>query len=93
MELATLKTYMRVDYDDDDVLIQMLLDAVLDEMEELIPAFDREKITNRQKLLICVYVKDLYDNRDRMEKGTAGSNEKVRFAVQSLILKEKLRNA
>lgn len=87
MELEKLKEYLRVDYDDDDEIIQLMLDAVIDEMEELIPSFQRDSPTNRQKLLICTYVKEMYDNRDR----TTASQEKVRFAVQSMMLKEMLR--
>lgn len=87
MELNQVKTYIRVDYDDDDSIIQMMLDAVLDEMEELIPKFDRASPTNRQKLLICAYVKEVYDQRGNM---TADA-EKMRYAVQSLMLKEMLR--
>lgn len=63
MELEELKCYIRVDYDDDDAIIKLMFEAVLDEMEELIPKFDRSKPTNRQKLLIYAYVKELYDQR------------------------------
>lgn len=97
MGLDELKCYIRVDYDDDDDLIRLMLDAVLDEMDELIRGFDREHPTNRQKLLICAYVKELYDARDLVE-GKTGSKQKetlgaerMRFVVQSMMLKEKLR--
>lgn len=87
MELEELKMYLRVDYDDDDAIITLIRDAVLDEMQELIKGFDREKPTNRQKLLICMYSKELYDKREQMTEKT----EKIRFAVQSLMQKEMLR--
>lgn len=87
MELDELKSYIRVDYDDDDGIIRLMLDAVLDEMEELIPKFNRESPTNRQKLLICAYVKEVYDQRGN----TTTNSEKIRYAVQSLMLKEMLR--
>ena len=69
-------------------------DAVIDEMKELIPSFDPEKPTNRQKILICSYVKELYDHRDRMYnngKITSDSTERIRYAIQSMMLKETLR--
>ena len=53
MDLELVKEYLRVDFPDDDGTIQMILDAVMDEMQELIPAFDRTAPTSRQKLLIC----------------------------------------
>lgn len=87
MGLKEIKQYLRVDYTDDDSLIEMMLDAVVEEMTELIPTFDPNKPTNRQKLLICAYVKELYDQRGN----TTTSPEKIRYVVQSLLLKEMLR--
>jgi len=85
--LKEAKEYLRVDYDDDDTIIQLMLDAVLDEMEELIPKFDRAKPTNRQRLLIFSYIKELYDGRGN----TTPSQEKLRYSIQSMMLKEMLR--
>lgn len=94
MSLKELKQYLRVDYTDDDSMIELMHDAVIDEMKELIPSFDPEKQTNRQKILICSYVKELYDHRDRMYnngKNTSDSTERIRYAIQSMMLKETLR--
>lgn len=92
MELTEVKDYLRVDYDDDDALINLMYDAIMDEMRELIPKFDADNLTNRQKLLILAYVKELYDNRGEMSRAiSANAAEKVRFAVRSMMLKEMLR--
>lgn len=88
VSLKEVKQYIRVDYTDDDALIELLIDVVTDEMQELIPKFDPENPTNRQKLLILSYVKELYDRRDRMSGDTA---ERMRYVVQSMLLKEMLR--
>nr|DAF92309.1 MAG TPA: head tail connector [Myoviridae sp. ctBvM24] len=88
MGLTELKQFLRVDYDDDDVIIQMIRDAVLEEMKDVIPGFDEKELTSRQKILVCLYVKELYDKR---EQTTTQSEEKVRFAVQSMMLKERLK--
>lgn len=87
MNLEELKAYCRIDYDDDDEVIKLIYGAVLEEMKELIKDFDPDALTSRQKLLICLYVKDAYDHRDR----TTPTDEKVRFAVQSMMLKERLK--
>lgn len=87
MELEELKAYCRIDYDDDDEVIKLIYEAVLEEMTDLIKDFNPEALTNRQKLLICMYVKEACDNRDR----TAPTDDKVRFAVQSMMLKERLK--
>ena len=87
LELKTVKEYLRVDYSDDDEILWIMHDAVIDEMKELIPAFDEQNITNRQKLLILTYIKELYDNRDQMTE----KDQDVRYAVRSMMLKEMLR--
>lgn len=87
MKLEEIKQYIRVDYDDDDSLILLIYGAVIDEMKELIDDFDEENITNRQKLLILSYIKEIYDNRDR----TVSKPDNIRYTVQSLLLKEMLR--
>lgn len=94
MGIETVKNYLRVDYDDDDELILLMLDAVLDEMSELIKDFNRDAPTNRQKLLILAYVKELYDSRGKITtSNVAASNgqERMRYVVQSLMMKELLR--
>lgn len=94
MSLEEIKQYIRVDYTDDDSLIKLMIDAVVDEMQELIPKFDPENPTNRQKLLICSYAKELYDKRDRTYnngKVSSDSTERIRYTVQSMLLKEMLR--
>lgn len=84
MRIETLKQYMRVDYDDDDELIELFLNTVLDEMTEQIPDFNRDSPTNRQKVLIMVSVKELYDNRDKR----ADKPELLRTAISSMLIKE-----
>lgn len=87
LELKTVKEYLRVDYSDDDEILWIMHDAVIDEMKELIPAFDERNITSRQKLLILTYIRELYDNRDQMTE----KDQDVRYAVRSMMLKEMLR--
>lgn len=84
MRIELIKQYMRVDYDDDDEIIKLLLDTVLDEMTEQIPDFNRESPTNRQKILIMTSVKELYDNREKR----AEKPETLRTAISSMLIKE-----
>lgn len=87
MRLEVVKQYLRVDYDDDDAIIKLLLEAVNAEMCELIPGFDAEKPTARQQILILASVKELYDDRaKRTEKP-----EYLRAAISSMLIKEMFR--
>lgn len=67
--IATCKTYCHIDYDDDIEILELMFDTTLDEMTELIPNFDRNNLTSRQKLLAFMSVKELYDNRDCVRCG------------------------
>lgn len=82
--VETCKTYNHIDYDDDVEIIELMLDVALEEMTELIPKFDPFNITSRQKLLVLVSVKELYDNREKYQKDTKG----MATAVSSMLLKE-----
>ncbi len=42
MSLKELKQYLRVDYTDDDSMIELMHDAVIDEMKELISSLIRK---------------------------------------------------
>lgn len=82
--LSECKTFCRIDYEDDEDIIRLMLDATLEELQELIPGFDPNALTARQKLLIYVTVKDLYDNREKY-----GDNSKqLSRAISSMLLKE-----
>ena len=78
------KMYSHIDYDDDDEIVELIFDTTLEEMEDLIPSFDRYAMTNRQKLLTCSCVKELYDNREKYQKET----RTLTNAVSSMLLKE-----
>ena len=84
MELEYIKNFIRVDYDDDDEIIKLMYNATLQEMAELIPDFNTEQPTYRQKILILTSIKELYDDRT---KRTA-KPEQLRAAISSMLLKE-----
>lgn len=84
MELEYIKNFIRVDYDDDDEIIKLMYNATLQEMTELIPDFNAEQPTYRQKILILTSIKELYDDRT---KRTA-KPEQMRASISSMLLKE-----
>ena len=83
--IATCKTYCHIDYDDDIEILELMLDTIVsEELMELIPNFDRNNLTSRQKLLAFMSVKELYDNRDKYRSDT----KTLSAAVSSMLLKE-----
>lgn len=83
--LTLAKAYARIDYtDDDDALLPLLIEATVQSQEELIPGFDADNMTARQRLLAIMTVKSLYDNREKY--GTA--QDRLRGAASSLLVSE-----
>lgn len=78
------KKFSRIDYDDDDDIIKIMIDTTIESMSELIPNINTENLSSRQSLLLFVSVKDLYDNREKFSKDT----RMVQHAVSSMLLKE-----
>ena len=85
--LEACKKYSRVDYEDDDDIMELMIDSSLESMGELIPNFNPENLSARQYLLLMVSVKDLYDNRELYSKDT----KRMQTAVSSMLLKEMYR--
>lgn len=82
MELT--KKYCRIDYDDDEDIVKMMVEAVFEKMGELIPNFNPYAMTSRQKILIMKFVKEQYDNLDAYHQ----SDKKLSNATSSMLLSE-----
>lgn len=83
-QLAALsKKFARIDYTDDD-LVEIMVEAVLESMGEVIPGFDADAITSRQKVILFKSVKDLYDDREKYGK----EKQQLKIAAASMLLSE-----
>lgn len=82
--LADCKKYNHIDYEDDEDIIELMIDVSIEEMVELIPNFDADNLSKRQRLLLLISVKDLYDNREMYGK----DRKTMQTAVSSMLLKE-----
>lgn len=87
MELDEIKDFLNVYDSVDDKYIELIKNAVLDEFKELIPKFNRENMTSRQKLLLLFYIQEFYDNRSLY----ANNRKKMRSSISGMILNEKYR--
>lgn len=81
---AKTKKFCKIDYDDDEDIIQIMIEAVFEKLMELIPGFDPYNMTNRQKLLVMGFVKDQYDNTDVYLE----EDKKLSPAFSSMLLSE-----
>lgn len=82
--VAQTKKYCRIDYDDDEDILEMMVAASLEKLGELIPNFNPYQMTGRQKLLAMAFAKDLYDHPDAYQ----GNDKKLSNSVSSMLLNE-----
>jgi len=86
VDLEKTKEWLRVDYEEDDTQIQLLIDTAETYLRDSIDDFDikldNDKFKNKAKLVMLVLITNWYDNRDFTELNV---DEKVRYTVHSLI--------
>ena len=56
----------------------------MESLADVIPSFDADKMTGRQKIILFVTVKDLYDNREKYGK----EKQQLKNTAASMLLSE-----
>ncbi len=82
MTLAEMKSYLKVDFDDDDNFITLLMDVAREYIIDAIGECNEE--IARVKLLMRVIVAELYEKRS-MTFDMNSTNEKVQYVIRSII--------
>ena len=82
MTLAEMKSYLKVDFDDDDTFITLLMDVAREYIIDAIGECNEE--IARVKLLMRVIVAELYEKRS-MTFDINSTNEKVQYVIRSII--------
>lgn len=82
-----IKQYCRIDYEDDDELLELIYQTVIEELKDNIKGFDVASMTSRQKMIVLISVKNLYDDREKF----GNSQEQLKIATSSIALSEYLK--
>lgn len=89
INLQEAKDWLRVDYDDDNTQIQLLIENAEAYLRDSIDDFDIKlandkdgRFKNKAKLIMLVLITNWYDNREFTELDV---NEKTRYTIHSLI--------
>ena len=82
MTLAEMKSYLKVDFDDDDNFITLLMDVAREYITDAIGECNEE--IARVQLLMRVIVGELYEKRS-MTFDMNSTNEKVQYVIRSII--------
>jgi len=81
-----VKLYLRVDFADDDNLINLLISNAETYLRDSIEDYDRkvanDSFKNKAKLAMLVLIADWYDNRNFT---TSKVEERTKYTIQSLI--------
>lgn len=80
MQLTDVKTFLKVDFDDDDEYIQLLIDVAQEYIVNAVGNYDETKALVR--LLSLTIISTLYQNR---EYTIETANEKVQYTLKSMV--------
>lgn len=89
LDLQEVKEWLRIDYDEDNSQIQLLIDTAETYLKDSIDNFDTKlandtdgSFKNKAKLVMLVLITNWYDSRDFTELDV---DEKVRYTITSLM--------
>lgn len=81
MDINTVKSYLRIDYDDDDELIGLFMNMAEQYIHDAVG--DIEMDNYKVQLVFLAIVRELYDNRSMVT--TADREQKMTYMVRSII--------
>lgn len=98
MTLEKVKQFLKVDFDDDDTLIELIMEAAEEYITGAVGTCDFKKA--RVKLLFLNIVSNMYENRqyavnvsnNRLSGATNGTSSKLSWITNSLLLQLQLEN-
>ncbi|MDE6833190.1 MAG: head-tail connector protein [Ruminococcus sp.] len=86
MSLDLIKEYLKIDFDDDDRILEMLLDSARRYVRDAV-GYQPDESDERVKLLLLVLISDWYEHRKYMEiSNTKSISQKVRYTIHSIVL-------
>ena len=79
-----IKNYLRVDFDEDDTIIKLLIDSAKDYIKSSVGHYDEN--LPKMKLLVAVLCCDWYENRGYANGSNSKTvSEKTKKTVESII--------
>ena len=85
MELNIVKNYLRIDFEEHDKLLELLISVAKEYIEDAIGKYDNTR--KKQIILLCTLVSDMYANN----YFSIDKNMQKNKIVSSIILQEQLR--
>lgn len=89
LDLKEAKEWLRIDYDEDNAQIQLLIDTAETYLRDSVDDFDMKLVNdtngrfkNKARLVMLVLITNWYDNREFTELDV---DEKTRYTIHSLM--------
>lgn len=83
LKIEEVKNYLRIDYDEDDNLLQSLMVAAENYLNDAIcnlkEHLEKEEFKERAKILMYVIIQDWYDNRE------SGESKDFNYTIRSMM--------
>lgn len=90
MTIETVKDYLRVDGDDDDGLISLMMETAKEYIVSAVGEYDEEDKT--AKILFCAIVQNMYDNRELMQSDIQ-QRKAIEYTFKSMILQLQIKKS
>ncbi|XZJ40563.1 head-tail connector protein [Clostridium perfringens] len=85
MQLEEIKKFLKIDFDDEDEYLNLLIGVATEYIEDALGKFNSKRY--KQKFLFLTLIKDMYENRDF----TIKENSNVKYIIRSIIMQESLK--
>ncbi|EGT0683795.1 phage gp6-like head-tail connector protein [Clostridium perfringens] len=85
LQLSEIKNFLKIDFDDDDEYLNLLIGVAKEYIIDALGKFNENRY--KQKYLLLILIKDMYENREFIVK----ENSNVRYIVRSIILQESFK--
>lgn len=85
MTLEEVKSFIHVDFDDDNSKIELMTSAAIEYVEDALGRYNEKRA--KQKLLVGTLVEDMYNKNSFT---VDDKSESVKYIIKSIILQEQL---
>ena len=88
MELEDIKSYLRIDGDEEDGLLRTMIDAGKEFIRSAVGEYDDTDST--AQILLAAVVQNMYDNRELMQSEQQ-VKKRIEYTFQSMILQLQMK--
>ncbi|HDK7215224.1 TPA: phage gp6-like head-tail connector protein [Clostridium botulinum] len=86
LTLAEVKQFLRLDYDDEDIFLQLCIQNAEEYLKSAVDDYDNkiqiDRFKIKARLFMLMLIQDMFDNRELMTK----DNEKYKYIAKSMLM-------